>query len=107
MTTIPPTAGKRHFIVRTAVMATGLALCAAGVSAQTAAWPTKALRIVVGYPAGSSPDIQARLLTEPLSKALGQAEGGGHGAQQVLAAAGVVGWVHGVSPGLNVWNSVV
>ena len=33
MTTIPPTAGKRHFIVRTAVMATGLALCAAGVSA--------------------------------------------------------------------------
>ena len=73
MTTIPPTAGKRHFIVRTAVMATGLALCAAGVSAQTAAWPTKALRIVVGYPAGSSPDIQARLLTEPLSKALGQA----------------------------------
>jgi tripartite-type tricarboxylate transporter receptor subunit TctC len=26
----------------------------------------------VGYPAGSSPDVQARLLAEPLSKALGQ-----------------------------------
>ena len=37
------------------------------------AWPTKAVRIVVGYPAGSSPDIQARMLAEPLAKALGQA----------------------------------
>ena len=35
MTTIPPTASKRHFMLRTAVMATGLALCAARVSAQT------------------------------------------------------------------------
>ena len=37
-----------------------------------ATWPTKAIRLVVGYPAGSSPDIQARLLAEPLGKALGQ-----------------------------------
>ncbi len=35
-------------------------------------WPAKPLRIIVGYPAGSSPDMQARLLLEPLSKALGQ-----------------------------------
>ena len=28
--------------------------------------------MVVGYPSGSSPDVQARLLAEPLSKALGQ-----------------------------------
>ncbi len=35
-------------------------------------WPTKPLRIVVGYPGGSSPDMLARLLTEPLAKVLGQ-----------------------------------
>jgi tripartite-type tricarboxylate transporter receptor subunit TctC len=36
------------------------------------AWPTKPIRFVVGYPPGSSPDMQARLLAEPLAKALGQ-----------------------------------
>ena len=36
------------------------------------AWPTKPVRIIVGFPAGSSPDMLARLLTEPLSKAFGQ-----------------------------------
>jgi tripartite-type tricarboxylate transporter receptor subunit TctC len=41
--------------------------------AQTPAnWPNKTLRIVVGFPGGSSPDLMARTLAEPLSKALGQ-----------------------------------
>lgn len=35
-------------------------------------WPSKPIRIIVGYPAGSSPDVQARLIAEPLSRALGQ-----------------------------------
>lgn len=43
-----------------------MAVCAAD------AWPTKPIRLIVGYPSGSSPDMQARLLAEPLSKALGQ-----------------------------------
>lgn len=41
-------------------------------SVASEAWPTKPLRIIVGYASGSSPDVQARMLAEPLSKALGQ-----------------------------------
>jgi tripartite-type tricarboxylate transporter receptor subunit TctC len=35
-------------------------------------WPSKPLRIVVGFGAGSSPDLVARTLAEPLSRALGR-----------------------------------
>ncbi|MBT3065923.1 tripartite tricarboxylate transporter substrate binding protein [Rhodoferax sp. U11-2br] len=41
-------------------------------AAPTPAWPTKTVRIIVGFPGGSSPDLTARTLAEPLSKALGQ-----------------------------------
>jgi len=35
-------------------------------------WPTKPVHIVVGFPGGSTPDLVARTIAEPLSKALGQ-----------------------------------
>ncbi|MDR1967494.1 MAG: tripartite tricarboxylate transporter substrate binding protein [Burkholderiaceae bacterium] len=35
-------------------------------------WPNKTLRLIVGFPAGSSPDLTARVLAEPLGQALGQ-----------------------------------
>ena len=38
----------------------------------TSTWPQRAVRLVVGFPAGSSPDLTARALAEPLSRALGQ-----------------------------------
>lgn len=64
---------------RLTTLAIAVALCSAPVlaSAQTkkpgdTAWPTKTVRIIVGFPAGSSPDLTARTLAEPLSKALGQ-----------------------------------
>lgn len=44
-------------------------------TAQTAVptnWPTKPVRILVGFPGGSTPDMAARTLAEPLSRALGQ-----------------------------------
>ncbi len=40
--------------------------------AQAATWPSRTIRILVGFPGGSSPDLTARTLAEPLSKALGQ-----------------------------------
>jgi tripartite-type tricarboxylate transporter receptor subunit TctC len=38
----------------------------------TAPWPQKALRLVVGFPPGSSPDALARTVADPLAQALGQ-----------------------------------
>ncbi len=35
-------------------------------------WPTKPIKILVGFPGGTTPDMAARTLAEPLSKALGQ-----------------------------------
>lgn len=40
--------------------------------AQSSAWPSKALRIVVPYPPGGSSDAIARLISQPLSAALKQ-----------------------------------
>ena len=37
-----------------------------------AAWPTRTVKLMVGFPGGSSPDLVARTLAEPLSAALGQ-----------------------------------
>ncbi|MDO5290802.1 MAG: tripartite tricarboxylate transporter substrate binding protein [Pseudomonadota bacterium] len=54
---------------------------AAPLRAQTAAsapapaaqnWPTQPVTLVLGFPAGSGVDVIARLIQEPLSKALGQ-----------------------------------
>ena len=46
------------------------ACLAAGASAQT--WPTKPIKIQIAFGPGSASDIFARLIGEPLSKALGQ-----------------------------------
>lgn len=59
-------------VLAAALTAVGtLAQAQPGATAET--WPTKAVRILVGFPGGSTPDIVARSLAEPLSKVLGQA----------------------------------
>ena len=52
-----------------ALLACGLALCALGAQAQT--WPTKPVRIVVPFAAGSGTDAVARTVAEDLQKTLG------------------------------------
>ena len=44
--------------------------CAASAAEQT--WPAKPVHIIVPFPAGSSPDLIARTLTDKLAQALGQ-----------------------------------
>ena len=59
--------GRRSFA---AVVATVLLAAAAGVQAQ--AWPTRPIKLIAPFPPGSSIDIIARLLAEPMGAALGQ-----------------------------------
>jgi tripartite-type tricarboxylate transporter receptor subunit TctC len=60
---------RRSLLVLALAAATALPLAA---SAQGAPWPTKPIRLLVGFPGGSTPDIAARAIAEPLSRALGQ-----------------------------------
>ncbi len=52
--------------------------CVAGTTgmqaqaADHASWPTRPVKLIVGFPGGSSPDLVARTLAEPLAKLLGQ-----------------------------------
>jgi tripartite-type tricarboxylate transporter receptor subunit TctC len=48
------------------------ALAAAGPARAQDAYPSRPIRLLVGYPAGGGVDIVARLLTEPMKAALGQ-----------------------------------
>ncbi|MEJ6020780.1 Bug family tripartite tricarboxylate transporter substrate binding protein [Ramlibacter sp. PS4R-6] len=60
---------------RRTLLAAGAASLAVPAFAQKAAapaWPTKTVRILVGFPGGSTPDLVARTIAEPLSKALSQ-----------------------------------
>lgn len=47
-------------------------LLAMPATALAQAWPSKPLRIVVNFPPGSSPDVLARAISQPLQQAIGQ-----------------------------------
>ncbi|MGN1055865.1 MAG: Bug family tripartite tricarboxylate transporter substrate binding protein [Comamonas sp.] len=80
-------------ILRRTLIACGAALLAAGpaFADDTAAYPTKPVSIVVGYPAGGSTDLVGRLVANAIEKHLGQSvvvenlggAGGAIGAQKV------------------------
>lgn len=58
---------RRHVLASLAATAASIALPAAAQ-----AWPARPIKLIVPFPAGSSPDIIARVIGEPLGAALGQ-----------------------------------
>ncbi|WP_227870740.1 Bug family tripartite tricarboxylate transporter substrate binding protein [Orrella marina] len=82
-------------LIRHSVLAVAAVFGLAASQAAMAAWPDdKPIRVVVPFPPGSSPDILARTITEPLAEALNQAivienragAGGNIGTRQVAQA---------------------
>lgn len=60
---------RRTFILKAA--ATAAAAIAAPMTVFAKDWPSRPIKLVVGFPGGSTPDMVARTLSEPMSKALG------------------------------------
>lgn len=69
----PDTAVRHARRQVTCALAAAALLCvAAPALAQTVAWPSKPVKILVGFPGGSTPDIAARALADALAKTWGQ-----------------------------------
>ena len=60
------------FAATLATLASSTSFAQPASAARTDAWPTRPIRIVVGFPGGSTPDMAARVLADSMSKAYGQ-----------------------------------
>jgi tripartite-type tricarboxylate transporter receptor subunit TctC len=103
---------KSPFGIRAAFAFFALGIITAPASAQD--WPRQTIKIVVGFGAGGGTDIAARIMAEPLSKALGQPVvvenrpgGGGNTAAEAVAKAPKDGYTalmmsnaHAVAPAM-------
>jgi tripartite-type tricarboxylate transporter receptor subunit TctC len=105
---------KRLFAIA-ASLAIVVSFAAVATLSQAQDWPTRPIRIVVGFGAGGGTDIAARIIAEPLSKALGQpvvvenrVGGGGTTAAEQVARAPKDGYTalmmsnaHVIAPAIN------
>ncbi|TFY98649.1 Bug family tripartite tricarboxylate transporter substrate binding protein [Ramlibacter rhizophilus] len=57
---------------RTFLLTSAAAMAHGSVLAQSAAWPSRPVRLLIGYPPGGSTDVAGRLLAEQLGRRLGQ-----------------------------------
>ena len=62
---------RRRFLGQSAA-AVAAALGLPGAALAQAEWPTKPIKVVCNFPAGSSPDALMRAISQPLQQALGQ-----------------------------------
>ncbi len=62
---------QKNWIAFKGAMFAALMACS-GTQAQTPAWPSKPIRLVIGSPAGSGTDAISRLVGNKVSEALGQ-----------------------------------
>lgn len=67
---LEPSFSSRRRRLLQGALAASLAPAFAGAAES---WPQKPLRLIVGFPPGSSPDMLARTVADPLAQALGQA----------------------------------
>ena len=51
-------------------------LAAAGHAVAQTSYPEQSVRILVGFPAGTAPDVAARIIADKFAPSLGQAGGG-------------------------------
>jgi tripartite-type tricarboxylate transporter receptor subunit TctC len=63
---------KRLFALSTVALLTAVVLASAPVHAQTADYPSKVIKIIVPFTAGSATDIMARIVGERLTASMGQ-----------------------------------
>ena len=64
---------KRDFLLNLATTITIGGLATTAAHAQTTGYPNKPVKIIVAFPAGTGPDIVARIYADQLQKAFGQA----------------------------------
>ena len=92
---MPSFPSRRRFVSAAMLAAcTGLASTLPATALAQEAWPTQPVKVIVGYPAGTSPDMVARAVAEPLAQLLGQpvvienrpGAGGNIGVQAVVAS---------------------
>ena len=81
---------SRRRLAQAAAAACALGAIVPAIAQET--WPTKPIRLVVGFPPGGTTDVMARVISVPLQKALGQAVivDNKPGASSNLAAAEVI-----------------